>query len=477
VEKPENTFLGEIQLGQQILTEGMPLDLNVTVQTSGGHVDRNLQLTVGDQPRDSQAVHIPEGQSAQVKLTVPGLEKGYHQGMIALDTSDALPFDDVRYFTVATRPALKTLVVIDDPADAFHWTNALVPETLRRSGEGRYDIDVIRSTELATTDVTKYSVISLLNVAALDAVAWNLLDRFVQSGGGLFVALGERVDLTSYDSPQAQAVLPARLEKEVRSDSGVFLTPEQFSHPVLGKFREWGATDLPDLVVSNYWKVDPQPVHSVVIVPYTNGDPGLVERSFGVGKRGRSVLLTTAAHYRPSADTWTELPRGWSYLVLAHQLMQYLSGTADSKLNYLAGQRVVVDLDPSSPFALFSIANPQGAFERLAVNPGEAVLAIPESRFLGQYHIDAQEGDRIFDRGFSVNEPLDESILTPIETESLQKLIGEDRLVVAREPTDLDVVVDEARVGRELFPWLMILVVSAVVAEGYLSNRFYKGQK
>lgn len=477
VENPENVSLGDVRLPQAVVSESSDLEIPVTIRSQGPAVDGVVKLTMDGQPRDSRAARVPAGQAVTVPFIVSSLEAGIHQGEIEVASGDDMPFDNIRYFTVEARSAIRTLIVVDQPEDAIHWTNALVPEILRGRGRTPFEIETIPSRDLKQADLTPYSVVTLINVGTLDAASWLRLGNFVQGGGGLFVALGERVDKTSYDSEAAQSILPGRLVEEVRASEGVFLTPDQFTHPLMAKFRQWGTSDLPELVVQRYFKVVPREGNAVVVIPYGNGDPALLERTFGTGKRGRSVMLTTAAHYRPSADTWTELPRGWSYLALAHQLTRYLAGSTESKLNYFEGQQVVKDLDPDNPFGVYSVTDPSGALERLAVTANETVLRIASARILGNYRVDASEGGREFSRGFSVNEPAEESELAPVDPTRLEALLGKERMVVARDPGEFEGVVGEARVGRELFPWIMVLVVSLLIGETYFANRFHRRAK
>jgi hypothetical protein len=330
----------------------------------------------------------------------------------------------------------------------------------------------IAASKLAETDLATFNVIALIDVGGLTQDVWIKLGQFVQSGGGLFVSLGERVDANSYNTAPAQSVLAGKLGKENSTPNGVTLAPDRFTHPLLVKFREWGTSELSDLPILRYFQTTPSPAGSLVVVPYSNGDPAILERSFGA-KRGRSILWTTAAHYKPSASTWTELPLGWSFVAMVDQITRHLAGVGEGKLNFLAGEPIVVELDAVQPAGLITMTVPSGEFERLSVEPAESALTVPSVKELGNYRIDGADGGPAFHRAFSVNEPAAESQLAPIAQESLLEWLGKDRCSIARDPDDLEAVVGEGRVGRELFPFLMLLVMSIVAAEAWIANRFY----
>jgi hypothetical protein len=77
--------------------------------------------------------------------------------------------------------------------------------------------------------------------------------------------------------------------------------------------------------------------------------------------------------------------------------------------------------------------------------------------------------------GFSLNAPPGESAFALLAEEDLGKLFGEkDGYALADSPTSLKRVQRTSRVGRELFPWLMAVILGLVTAESYLANRFHR---
>ncbi|MGL4461113.1 MAG: vWA domain-containing protein [Planctomycetia bacterium] len=479
VETVQNLSLGSaaddraVQLSQQVLAANGDLSITVPVRNQGPPADRLLELVVDEVPRDSKQVRLPENQTVDIAFNLGNLTEGLHQGRVGVAAADAMPFDDVRYFTIDVRPPVRVLLVSEDPGDAMNFSNALDPEVLRQAEKPRYLLDFVAGKALAEVEFGKYGVVALLNVAAPSPDVWLKLQQYVQGGGGLFLSLGDRVAPAAYAVPQAKTVLPAEPTKIETSADGVFLAPDRFTHPILQPFRQFESTDMTVLPVLKYWKttiIEP----GTVAAPFSNGDPAFLERTFGRGSRGRCLLFATAAHYRPSGDVWTELPLGWSYVVLVDQTVRYLAGVAETNLNFRVGETAVAPLDPGDPFTLFSVTDPLQHVERMTVDPREAALAIPALKEAGHYRVDASEAGRIFSRAFSANISTRESALTPLDPEKLRELVGKDRSSVARDPADLEVVVGEGRVGRDLYPWLILLVTLILCGEGYLSNRFYR---
>jgi hypothetical protein len=80
------------------------------------------------------------------------------------------------------------------------------------------------------------------------------------------------------------------------------------------------------------------------------------------------------------------------------------------------------------------------------------------------------------DRGFSVNLPVEMSRLERVDGKELVKNFGSERARIARSRDDIEVRVGQGRLGRELFPALILFVALALAAEQLLANRFYGTQ-
>ena len=87
----------------------------------------------------------------------------------------------------------------------------------------------------------------------------------------------------------------------------------------------------------------------------------------------------------------------------------------------------------------------------------------------------AANGDEAPERlGFSVNASARESELAVMESKDLEALLGKDRFAIAQGPEDLERATSERRIGQELFPWLMVLILALITAESFLANTFYR---
>ncbi len=159
-----------------------------------------------------------------------------------------------------------------------------------------------------------------------------------------------------------------------------------------------------------------------------------------------------------------------------NETVAYLAGTTEESLNFDAGRDVVLPLDPTRRFKSYLVQDPEKKSSDLQNPPENSdALVVVSPQQLGNWTIKANgseaEGASL---GFSLNPPVSETTFVPLEKADLDRLIGEKKYELADKPSELDPLVARIRIGRELFPWLMLLILIIVSLEGILANRFYR---
>jgi len=478
VTNPLNVGISSSRLSDSTLAQGSELIVEAAVQATGyDELQPTVELFVENEAgklvkQGRATVELKGGEGAVARFSIRGLTGPVRQGELRLVSSDdPLPFDDVRYFTLEVRPPQEILVVAASRDAARFWMEALAPSELRRLGAVRYRCTYISSANLREQDLRKYSVVCLIDVPTLNSATWTHLARFVESGGGVAVILGGGIDvpgIVSYNSEEAQAFLPATLLGAVNHIPPQYLDLQNLMHPLLKKFADWGATALTSVEIAKYWKVEPVAGASV-IAPYTDprSSPALLERSHG---RGRTVMFTTSV----SRDGWNELPVVWAFLAFADQTVRYLSQQSQGVFNYTAGEDVIVPLDETQPLQRYLLRKPSLQQLPGEVSPGQTAIVVPHVDQLGQYRVLGAEENSRFERGFSVNPASREEVLTPLTDEELNGLLGEGRYSRARTIEELDRTVRTGRIGREIFPFALLVMLVAFCAEHFVANRFYE---
>lgn len=492
IEEPADFALGELRLPHQVVSSRGSLVVETEFSAVWTEGQRTIELALltadpatgrrSEQNRGEQIGKAAPGQSQQIVFRVGGLATGTHQGRVRIVGEDALPANDVRYFTFEVRPAWRVLVVAPKTPHVYppFLTEALAPTEYRLSGQARYDCRVIAQDELAAQNVEDYSAVCLLDPKPMDDAAWQKLVNYTADGHGLAVFLGRNAEpVESFNGPVAQQLLPGPLKMQVpRPDFDTYLAPTGRQHPVLAELnRLSGSVPWDAYAVASYWQLGPLAKGVDVIVPYhdpnSDGQPALLERAVG---KGRVLTMTTPVSDDTNREPWNYLPAGdpWPYLILVNEAMAYLVGAGNEQLNYYSGQTVVLQLDPQNTRRSFVVTAPGEVSFPVAADPQENQLVVSEPERPGNYRVQSGGGAAGVDRGFSVNLRPEQTRLDRVTSDDLDELLGRKQFRLARNRDEIDRDVSLGRVGQELFPYLMVLVGLILGVEHVVANRFYR---
>lgn len=481
IEKPTNLALGELKPSHQVITRGATLTLDTQLACQGPDGNRTIELYAGSgepEKRDQVSVQVAQGRLIPIRFSIAGLQEGLYQGHVRLVGEDGLSCDDVRYFTVEVQRPWQVLLVAAAPADeeAMFVAEALAPAAFRTNGRARFACDVVDWAHLDPARLAQYSAVCLLDPPPQMPATWNQLREYVAGGGGLAVCLGGRaVPVESFNAADAQEILPGHLLRQARfPDGDQYVAPTNLAHPSLGKFRGLDPGPPWDLLpVYRFWQLGELAAGSSVVVPYRDGEPALIERPVG---RGRVLTLTTSIAYQPEGERWNLLPEleSWPFVVLTNEMFLYLVGATDDRLQYEPLQTAVVRPPGARRWSNFILATPDGQRTRREADAAQSSIAITETEQPGQYRLEAGGSEDGWRRGFSVNVPLAQSDLTRATPEEIKTLFGDRDYRVARGRDEINRTIAAGRVGRELYGWLIGLLIAVMALEHWIANRFYR---
>lgn len=495
VPQPENFQLGDVQLSAQSLAQDEPLTITTSVHRLGPAQRAVAELYVEepstDRPvivngqtllpearrRGRREMDLNEGDRQRIEFQLKQLPPGVHHGYVSLQNDDALAVDNTRYFSVQVRQAWPVLVAAPRGVESMFLVEAIAPYEYRRSGRARFRCTVIEQNDLANQSLDGYAIVCLVNPAPMPRAIWERLAQYVERGGGLAVFLGHRAQpITSFQTDSAQQVLGGRLVRQWRAPAGdVFLAPDRYDHPVLAPLRSQ-ATSVPwDMApVFRHWVIEQLQPHASVVIAYSNGQPALIENQLGKG----IVLTMTTPVSDPAQPAgrkpWNELPtseEAWPYFVLVNEMMNYLAGTGEGKLNYQTGEMAVLWNDPQKDPTRYQLFPPNEPPQEVIAR--EDRLAVGFTDQPGIYRLKGQRGQPVI-RGFSVNVPAQLTDLTRVVPAELDGYFGEERYQLARNRDEIVRDVEQTRGGREFYPFLVAVLALVLVLEHLLANRFYR---
>lgn len=486
VEQPRNVALtgmklsdeevsgdGEVIVEASVISQGFDnQDVGVEFYSSG----------VNSEPveREQSTVRLRDGTGQRLLFRAEVTEGEILRGEVRLVASDPLSIDNRLWLTIGTRPAVRVLLVAParnrtnpsaEGSQAFEMFNLL-----KVLG---FDVTFLPAHELDSVDLTETDLVILQNVSAPVERTWKQLQQFVSNGGGLLSILGSAkfdgasgISSVSWNTGEAQKILPGRLDVVRRFRPACGLDVKDSSSPVLKDFTTQGvAADVALIPVWRCWHVEPA-ADARVLVRFTDerASAAVIERSFG---KGRSAVFTTAGHLEfDEQKQWNRLPGEWPFLVLVNRLVLYLSGRTESKFNFTPNEPVILENDIEQPVGEYLLRTPSGAQIPGSARADSDSLWIDGVSELGHYLIKPRDESRPI--SFSVNHDPGESDFARATQTDLDNLLGEKRYSVARNVDDLTRSVTAGRLGVEVFPIILGILIALFSLELLSGNRFYE---
>jgi hypothetical protein len=320
---------------------GVPIQLEID-----GRVVQDLRITVA--PNASASISF-----SPVTITAPNTRAIVRLGAGGAPDVDALSRDNVFNFVLTPAAPVPVMVVSQGPADAtLYLSRALA------IGEApHFDASLQSPEALAGDAMNRARVIFLNDVPISDVVATKLV-TFVEGGGGLLMALGQRASW-----PQSRAAwLPAAIEPPVDRTRGAAarLSGMDYGHAIFEPFRAPRSGDFSTARFYSYRGLTAAKDASV-LARFDTGEPALVERAAG---RGRVIV------YASTLDlNWNDLALKPMFLPFVHQLGRHLSGFKEQPAWLTIGQ--VLDVDAAEIAAgATSGSAARGAAGRAILAPG-----------------------------------------------------------------------------------------------------------
>ncbi|MFZ5829197.1 MAG: BatA domain-containing protein [Planctomycetota bacterium] len=485
VERPTNYALAELRLSSEAISNRSTLTVSTDLTRLAAEEDapaetRAVELYLLDlagqpQKRNEESRDLAAGQTQPIHFFIGAMDEGTRQGMVRIIGQDGLAADDVRYFTVEVRPPWRVLLAAPEPAERYSLLlrEALAPTGLRRQGQVRFDCDVADLAELRERDLSTYAAVCLLDPSNLPPDVWRKLADYVAQGRGLGIFLGRNLrPLDAFNATDPQVLLPGIVGIQSRRPDGeAYLAPRSYEHPVLAAFRtQAGSVPWQAFPVFRFWEFERLAVGTTVILGLNDDSPIVFERTVGAG---RVLTMATPVSDLPDEQAWNLLPIGdaWPFVILVNQMALYLVGSSDEQFNYVCGQPVTLNLEGDDQRRTWVLIAPGGLSVPVAPDAKLGTLAISATDRPGNYRVAASEGRRL---GFSVNLASSQTDLTRVASDDLKRIFGPQTFRLARTREDIDRDVSLGRVGRELYPLLIVILGLLLAAEHFVANRFYR---
>jgi hypothetical protein len=527
--RPVNYSIDKLELSRELTVIDFPIRITTTIRNTGAKSASNRRVFLevdGQRLADrTLSVRVEANGQASAEFELRFQQPGSHHIRVVLE-EDNLPGDDIAEAAIAITDALPVLLVDGTPhpdatkSEVFFAQSALSASVnptpwvaAKRVSWNSLDAKMLESVE----------VVILANCRQLNTTQVEALQSFVDSGGGLAITMGDRVDpnwfnknmfvggdglspveLTSLESP--------RKPKDEDDDTTVRILNESLELPWISQFQDGSDDGFLDARFTNWYRVssevkppkiaDPPNAANddearlkqkaaannvakkeneadkknkrpksptIVAARFTNGDAYVVTRQFG---RGRVCVLTSTL----DAD-WCTFPAKPDYVAFMHELVFQLASGRESR-NVDVGTPLLLAVNENDKATEWVFVDPAKVEHPAALtdNAFRPQLRLDETWLPGTYRL-RRKGEKksADDQHFVVNFNRSESDLEKLTKERVTALTDKDRLTQVEEPTDIfdSLKTDNSRV--EMWQVLLLVFLAILVGEVIMTRRLVQG--
>jgi hypothetical protein len=391
------------ELARGLVPAGLPLTVTAVVANAGPDaLTRDAELLVDGVPvPDSRrrVGPIPAGGKTQASFAATLAEPGSHVLTVRLDPGDdPLPTNDEASRPVEVAEALPVLLVDGEPGvRAFGGETDFLRAALAPADDATPSVRaaVVAAPAFEPSMLEGRRVLVLANVDRLDAAQAAGVAAFLDEGGGVLVAPGDRIDMAAYNDRlfrDGAGWLPARLGEQRgdfrRREAVAHPGPRSFTGPVLSPFGRGESPPLGRAGLFGYRVLEPASKPAAAVVARLDtGDPWVVERPVG---RGRAMIVAG-----PLDAEGGTLPVNPDFVPWVHSLIFHLADPTPSETPLRPGEAIRFDLSrvPDKAVEDVAIRLPDGREDRArvvrqgerarvvydgTVDPGIYRIALPE---------------------------------------------------------------------------------------------------
>jgi len=421
----------------------------VTNRTERPVSGSNIALETGGLPVANKSLNVEPGGSASVTFDPVTISSKNFKGTVRL-ADDALNADNSFNFVVSPSEPVR-LTIVDRGNTDLYLSRAL------SIGEAPKFESVSRQADALSDEDLRRSAVVVLNDVDVSTGLARRLTKFVEQGGGLFVATGPRATW-----PQDVDLLPATIGNPVdrtRGDAGRIGSLE-YGHPVFAPFRAPRSGDFSSVPVYGYRNLTAAK-NAQVLARFDAGAPAVAERRVGNGR----VLI-----WGSTLDvTWSDLPQRSVFLPFIHRAVRHLAGYTEPQPWVTVGQVLDASVAPRGASVQRVVLTPSG--RRLPIeDEGSDVVELSEKGF---YELRGDNNQAM--TVVAVNVDPVEADLTPIDPkEIVAAAMGGSTEGEGAQPNGIPLTPEAKEKNQRLWWYLLIAGILLLGVDTLVSNRMAK---
>lgn len=267
--------------------------------------------------------------------------------------------------------------------EAEAWHAVFRPETITAAALGKHALVDCRA-------------IVIDNLTELDPATMDRLETFVRNGGGLWVALGDKIDPVNFNRDwyrDGDGLSPLALDSlevvEMADDVARTVHPPSRDHAATVQLANTTQLDIDEARVRQHWSFAQRPTEEEpvsALLESGKGRPLVVEKYVG---QGRVVVQTF-----PLGLEWSNLPLLKAYVVMIHDWLGYITVPTSARYNLTPGTTIIASSPKDAPNASAEVVTPRG--QRIALtNAGaesNSTFRYVQTQLPGMYRVRFSNG-------------------------------------------------------------------------------------
>lgn len=494
-----NIAIENITVGSSIVGRGQLAPLTVQLKNYGETTHPASRLTWkvdGVEKFDEEVDSIDAGQTIQANWQTTFDTPGTYEVTCVVESDDELLADNRADLVVEVVEQIPIVIV----EDAFELAEMQQDSYFVQAALGWINGDPLDHTsiyvptlvspdELGTVDLASQRVVVIPNLTRMDDDVVDRLTDFVNAGGGLWIGLGPRTDIDSFNHAlfaDASGLSPLRIDRIVDSGStvneelgeqvdaessqrDVRIDPFRSEHPATRQLADDKQLDLADALIQRRFQflTSERTDELSVLLRLNNGQPLAVENFVG---RGRVIVQAV-----PLRLQWSDLARTQSFVVMVRDWIDYLAQPRATQFNLQPGEPIVMKLQESTldvasqsgdeaPTAL--LTTPAGNAIELAAEYRDdgMVFRTSRTRLPGQYALEIGLTDQKIP--FHVQRDNAESDLRRLSADAEKQIA----IACTPDPSPERLAATASTQSDPLWPYLLIGLIMLITGELVLSG-------
>ena len=436
--KIDNVAVTSMSAVKNLVRPNEPLELKAEITNVGdvASPSMHVQWLVGDKVMQESSVaglepHAKTQATTTLKLADPGI---FAIGC-RIDRADQLPLDQENWLVAQVAGELPVLFVrSENGSTASVSSPELFAAALGFKGKEAeawhavFRPDVITPAALGTQSIADYRAIVIDNLAELDPATMDRLETFVRNGGGLWVALGDKIEPAKFNRDwykDGDGLSPLALDSlEVvakADDVAATVHPPSRDHAATMQLANTTQLDIDEARVRQHWTFAKRPAEEEPVsflLESGQGRPLVVEKYFGQGR----ILVQTF----PLGLEWSNLPLLKAYVVMIHDWLGYVTAPTSARYNLNPGTSIIALAPKDAPNAMAEVVTPRGRRIPLTVTSADAnsVFRYMQTQLPGMYRVRFnKDGAAAGDVPFHVAQDANESDLRALGTPERENVL------------------------------------------------------